>query len=82
MIIREEGLNKVVVQCGNSCHIFVVVEMVLESGIGFLKFNTKGVEQFSVWERSIDISDHHHVASSIEVRHYISGFDFAVDFYR
>ena len=74
VIVGEERLDKVVVESGDGVYRFMVVEVILQSGVLLLEFNTEGMEQFSVGEGRIDITNHDDVTSMVEVRYNILYF--------
>lgn len=74
VIVGEERLDKVVVESGDGVYRFMVVEVILQSGVLLLEFNTEGMEQFSVGEGRIDITNHDDVTSMVKVRYNILYF--------
>ena len=58
----------------------MVAEMIFEFGAWLFKLDSKGIEQFPVWEGSIDIPNNDHISSLIKVGDDIFAFQLALDF--
>jgi hypothetical protein len=58
----------------------MIAEVVFQDGATLFELNSKGIEELSIREGGIDISNDHDIASLIEVGDDISNFQLAVDF--
>jgi hypothetical protein len=76
--LGEERSDVFVVEGGDECGRFVVIEMVFKLSTQLVQLDPKGIEQFPIGKRGIDISNDDHIASFVEVGDDVSGLNLAV----
>jgi hypothetical protein len=79
-VMFEERLGRLIVKSFNGLSSSMIVKMIFQPCIAFFKLNSKGIEEFSVRERSIYITDDNDISSLVEVRDDILHFQLAVEF--